>query len=284
MSYKAIDALMQAESERPHGRNWLSRPQMRGKISFDKVRFGYPDATVETLSNVSFTIQPGERVAILGRNGSGKSTVARLMTGLYQPNGGAVLMDDTDIRQIDPGDLRRNIGVMLQDIWLFSGSLRDNIAIGAAYPSDAAVLKAAQIAGVDAFVARHQQGYDMLLAERGEGLSGGQRQSIALARALIDTPAVLLLDEPTSAMDVQAEAGVIARLKAGLGDTTLIIITHRPSLLELVDRVIIIDQGGIVLDGPKALLGQAAPLPAKPAQGVSSTPTTDERVAHASAS
>jgi ATP-binding cassette subfamily C protein LapB len=256
MSYRALDALMRAESERPQGRNWLSRPKLRGQITFDKVQFSYPDAAVETLKSVSFTIQPGERVAILGRIGSGKSTVARLMTGLYQPNGGAVLMDGTDIRQIDPSDLRRNIGAMLQDVWLFSGTVRDNIAIGSAYPRDAAVLTAAQVAGVDSFVARHPQGYDMLLAERGEGLSGGQRQSIALARAVIDSPPILLLDEPTSAMDVQTETDVVARLNAALGDSTLVLITHRPSLLDLVDRVIVIDQGAVVLDGPKALLRQ----------------------------
>jgi ATP-binding cassette subfamily C protein LapB len=165
-------------------------------------------------------------------------------------------MDGTDIRQIDPSDLRRNIGAMLQDVWLFSGTVRDNIAIGSAYPRDAAVLEAAQVAGVDSFVARHPQGYDMLLAERGEGLSGGQRQSIALARAVIDSPPILLLDEPTSAMDVQTETDVVARLKAALGDSTLVLITHRPSLLKLVDRVIVIDQGAVVLDGPKALLRQ----------------------------
>lgn len=287
MSYRAIDALMTADSERPQGRAWLSRPQMRGKITFDKLRFTYPEASVETLGGVSFSIEPGERVAILGRNGSGKSTVARLMTGLYQPDAGAVLVDDTDIRQIDPSDLRRNIGVMLQDIWLFSGSLRGNIAIGATYPTDAAVLKAAQIAGVDAFVARHQQGYDMMLAERGEGLSGGQRQSIALARALIDAPPILLLDEPTSAMDVQTEAGVIARLRAGLGETTLIVITHRPSLLDLVDRVIVIDQGAVILDGPKALLqqaGVAAANPAPPAKVNGGPDAPQPRVNHASAS
>ena len=256
MSYRALDALMRAESERPKGRNWLSRPKLLGQISFDNVQFSYPDAAVATLKSVSFTIQPGERVAILGRIGSGKSTVARLMTGLYQPDGGAVLMDGADIRQIDPSDLRRNIGAMLQDVWLFSGSLRDNIAIGSAYPTDAAVLAAAQVAGVDSFVARHPQGYDLMLAERGEGLSGGQRQSIALARAVIDNPPILLLDEPTSAMDVQTETDVVARLKAALGGSTLVLITHRPSLLELVDRVIVIEQGAVVLDGPKALLRQ----------------------------
>lgn len=256
MSYRALDALMRAESERPEGKRWLSRPRLSGQLAFEDVHFSYPDAPVETLRGVSFSIAPGERVAILGRIGCGKSTVARLIAGLYQPTRGAVLADGTDIRQIDPADLRRNIGTMLQDVWLFSGSLRDNIAIGAAYPRDAAVLEASRLAGVEEFAARHPEGHDMMLAERGEGLSGGQRQSIALARALIDRPPLLLLDEPTSSMDVQTETGVIARLRESLGDTTLILITHRPSLLELVDRVIVIDGGRVVLDGPKALLRQ----------------------------
>jgi ATP-binding cassette subfamily C protein LapB len=254
MSYRALDSLMQAESERPTGKTWLSRPTLAGQIDFDNVRFSYPNASVETLKGISFHISAGEKVAILGRIGCGKSTIARMVAGLYQPSSGAVLVDQTDIRQIDPSDLRRNIGTMLQDVWLFSGSLRANIAIGSAHPQDGAVLTAARLAGVDEFAARHPQGYDMMLAERGEGLSGGQRQSIALARALIDSPSILLLDEPTSSMDVQTEIGVIARLRASLPNSTLVVITHRPSLLELVDRVIVIDDGRIVLDGPKALL------------------------------
>lgn len=259
MSFRALDALMSAESERPDGKSWLSRGRLEGRITFEDVEFSYPDAAVETLKGINFTIAPGEKVAILGRNGSGKSTIARLIAGLYQPASGGVFADGTDIRQIDPADLRRNIGVMLQDTWLFSGSLRANIAIGAAYPSDEAVLRAAKMAGVDDFASRHPQGYDMALGERGEGLSGGQRQSIALARALIDAPPILLLDEPTSAMDVQTEAGVIARMRSELADTTLILITHKPSLLDLVDRVIVVDQGRVVLDGPKALLRQQGP-------------------------
>ena len=257
-SYRSLDALMQAETEHPEGRKWLSRPRLSGQIRFDNVHFAYPEAMTDTLRGISFSIQPGEKVAILGRIGSGKSTIARLMLGLYQPKAGAVLLDGTDLRQIDPGDLRRNIGAVLQDVWLFSGSVRDNIAIGAVRPRDAQVLEAAQQAGVDAFVSRHPAGYDMMLAERGEGLSGGQRQSITLARALIGRPPILLLDEPTSSMDVQTEAGVLARMKTDLAKQTVVIITHRTSLLDLVDRVIVIDDGKVVLDGPKSALAKAA--------------------------
>lgn len=259
-SYRSLDALMRAESERPEGKGWISRPRLAGEIAFDTVSFAYPDQGIDALSDLSFTIKPGEKVAILGRIGSGKSTVARLMLGLYEPRAGSVRMDGIDIRQIDPGDLRRNVGSVLQDVWLFTGTIRENIAIGAVRPRDAEILEAARIAGVEAFVKRHPAGYDMMLAERGEGLSGGQKQAIALARALVGRPPILLMDEPTSAMDVQNEAEVIARLKTELADRTLVIVTHRTSLLDLVDRVIVVDQGRIVADGPKSILdrrGQA---------------------------
>ena len=257
-SYRSLNALMKADSERPEGKGWISRPRLKGEISFDNVSFAYPDQGIDALSNMSFTIKPGEKVAILGRIGSGKSTVARLMLGLYEPRSGSVRMDGIDIRQIDPGDLRRNVGSVLQDVWLFTGTVRENIAIGAMRPRDNDILEAAHIAGVEDFVKRHPSGYDMMLAERGEGLSGGQKQAITLARALVGRPPVLLMDEPTSAMDVQNEAEVIARLKTEMTDRTVVIVTHRTSLLELVDRVIVVDQGKIAADGPKSILNRRA--------------------------
>jgi ATP-binding cassette subfamily C protein LapB len=257
-SYRNLDAMMTSESERPENRNWISRPVMQGKITFDDVRFTYPDQLVETLKGVSFTIEPGEKVAILGRIGSGKSTVGRMLLGLYQPSQGAVRVDDVDIRQIDPGDLRRNIGSVLQDIWLFTGTLRENIAIGGIRPSDAAVLEASRIAGVEEFVARHPSGYDMPLGEKGEGLSGGQRQAITLARALVGDPPILMFDEPTSSMDVQKEAQVIRNLMQTQKDKTMVLITHRTSLLDLVDRVIVIGDGVVQADGPKSILQRDA--------------------------
>ncbi|MBC7132934.1 MAG: type I secretion system permease/ATPase [Roseovarius sp.] len=253
-SYRSLDALMKAESERPEGRNWTARPRFEGEIRFDNVSFAYPDQQIDALRNISFVIRPGEKVAILGRIGSGKSTVARLILGLYQPREGTVMLDGIDLRQIDPGDLRRNVGAVLQDVWLFSGTVRENIAIGAMRPRDADIIEAARVAGVEDFVRRHPAGYDMMLAERGEGLSGGQKQAITLARALLGRPPVLLMDEPTSSMDAQNEAEVIARLKLEAADRTLVVVTHRPSLLELVDRVIVIDQGKVAFDGPKAAM------------------------------
>ncbi|CUJ97977.1 RTX-I toxin determinant B [Ruegeria denitrificans] len=257
-AYRSLNALMQAESERPQGRSWVSRNGFEGRIQFKDVHFSYPDQTQDTLAGVSFTIEPGEKVAILGPIGSGKSTVARLLLGLYEPRSGAVLLDGADIRQIDPGDLRRNVGSVLQDIWLFSGTVRENINSGAIRPRDQDLIHAGKVAGVEDFIAHSPNGYDLQLAERGEGLSGGQRQAIALARALIGRPPVLLLDEPTSAMDVKTEAEVIRRLKQGTQDTTMVIVTHRTSLLELVDRVIVIEDGRIGTDGPKSLLTEHA--------------------------
>jgi ATP-binding cassette subfamily C protein LapB len=218
---------------------------------------------------VSFRIKAGEKVAILGQIGSGKSTIARLILGLYEQKDGSVLVDGTDIRQIDPIDLRRNIGSVLQDIWLLSGTVRENIALGAYRPSDEDVLAAAKIAGVDDFISRNPAGYDLKLAERGEGLSGGQRQAIALARALVGRPPILLLDEPTASMDVQTERQVIRRLREEAKDRTVVVITHRVSLLDLVDRVIVIDNGQVAVDGPKSVLnsrsGVAQPVQIRPA-------------------
>lgn len=261
-SYRSLDALMQAPVERPAGRQWLALPILSGGLAFDGVRFAYPGQRGQALDGVSFAIRPGERVAILGPVGSGKSTVARLALGLYSPDEGAVLADGVDLRQIDPADLRRNIGAVLQEPWLVSGTLRENIALGGRQPSDAAILAAARLAGVEDFAARHPDGYAMRLGERGEGLSGGQRQAVALARALLDDPAILLLDEPTAAMDTASEAQLLARLQPVLQGRTLVLVTHRPSLLELVDRVIVIDAGKVVSDGPKSILQRRSTGPA----------------------
>lgn len=267
-SYRALDQLMNMPSERPAGRHYLSRPALEGKIRLHDVSFRYPEQTTAALTAINLTIEPGEKVALLGRVGSGKSTLARLLLGIYPPEQGSVLVDDTDIRQIDPADLRHNIGSVLQEAWLFSGTVRQNIAIGAHHPSDEQILNAAKLAGAHDFIARHPNGYDMPIGERGEGLSGGQRQLICLARALLGAPPILLMDEPTSAMDIQTEKEVIARLKTASQSQTLIVVTHRTSLLELVDRVIILDQGQVIADGPKAkVMRPVAAPPLRPREG-----------------
>lgn len=189
--------------------------------------------------------------------GSGKSTFARLAAGLIEPTEGSVLIEGVDQRQIDKSDLRRNIGVMLQETWLFSGTLRENIQMGYFEYSDQHILNIAKISGVDDFIAGHPSGYDLPLKEKGEGLSGGQRQSINLARALLHEPNLLILDEPTSSMDTATENSILDRLKFWLKNRTLIVVTHRNSLLKLVERVLVFDQGDIASDTTPERLQQS---------------------------
>ncbi|SOZ38695.1 type I secretion system permease/ATPase [Cupriavidus neocaledonicus] len=248
----ALDRTMALPVERPPGKHFLHRPPLRGEIEFRAVGFRYPGRDAAALDGVSFRIASGERVGLIGRIGSGKTTIEKLILGLYPPDAGSVLVDGAEVRQLDPAALRRGIGHVPQDVMLFSGTVRDNIVIGAPWADDAAVLRAARLGGVSDFIERLPQGYDLRLGERGEGLSGGQRQAIAIARAELLQPPVLLLDEPSSAMDNRTEEQFKARLAAALGERTLLLVTHRGSLLSLVDRLIVMDQGRIVADGPKA--------------------------------
>jgi ATP-binding cassette subfamily C protein LapB len=250
-AYEALDQVMALPNERPADVRFLHRPQIHGGIAFQNVSFRYPGAQQPALEQVSFTIRPGERVGLIGRIGSGKTTIEKLVLGLYEPAQGAVLIDGTDLRQIDPADLRRHVGCLLQDVFLFHGTIRDNIALGTPFADDRAVLRAAQLAGVEEFVARHPQGFDLEVGERGERLSGGQRQAVALARALLLDPPILMLDEPTSAMDNDAENRLKQRLGEVLDGRTLLLVTHRASLLSLVERLIVLDGGRLLADGPK---------------------------------
>ena len=255
-AYRNIDSLMKKPRDKSHTDNPLSRPVLNGKIEFKNVSFRYPKASEVTIRDLSFVVEPGEKVAILGKMGSGKSTIARLLCGLYQPDSGSILIDGVDIRQIDPADIRRNVGFMLQETWLFSGSIKENIQMGFAEYPDEHILSVAKISGVDEFVRGNPSGYDFQLRERGEGLSGGQRQSINLARALLHTPATLILDEPTSSMDTATEKLVLDNLVDWMGNRTLIAITHRNTLVRLATRVLVIDQGTLVADeAPEKLMG-----------------------------
>lgn len=264
-SYRALSRLMSQEREHQHGRVFMSRPDFQGAIEFRNVSFTYPGASKPTLDGVSFQITPGQKVAVIGKVGSGKTTVAKLILGLYKPNSGAVLMDGVDVRQIDPADLRRALGVVLQDVWLIGGTIKQNIALGGDYPSDAEILRAAQIAGVDDFVRQHPEGYGLRLGERGEGLSGGQRQAIAIARALLGNPKILLFDEATSAMDMGAESALLKRLGEEVANRTFVTITHKPSLLQMVDKIIVIEQGRVAAQGrPDELLRPQQPAQPRP--------------------
>ncbi|MDP1927011.1 MAG: type I secretion system permease/ATPase [Thiobacillus sp.] len=254
---KSLDGILQQPVERPADSNFVTRQHFTGDIEFRDVDFSYPNQDVAALRNVSLKIRAGEHVAILGRVGSGKTTLEKLILGLYQPTSGAVLVDGIDLRQLDPAELRRNIGYVPQDVTLFYGSLRDNLTIAAPTADDAAVLRAAEVGGILEFVNNHPKGFDMTVGERGESLSGGQRQAVAIARSTINDPPIMLMDEPTGSMDHSSEEEIKQRLRTFAAGKTLIVVTHRTSLLELVERIIVIDGGKVVADGPKAQVVEA---------------------------
>lgn len=258
-AYRSLSAVMNDDADQQNlTRSRLSRPHLSGSIELKNVSYSFPGASSPIIRNLSLKIPAGQKVAIVGRMGSGKSTMSRLISGLIEPSEGAVLIDGVDLRQVDKSDVRRNVGVMLQETWLFSGTVKENLQMGFYEYDDAHILNIAKISGVDDFVGSHPQGYDMELRERGEGLSGGQRQSINLARALLHDPNLLVLDEPTSSMDTATEKSVIGRLKAWAGARTLVMVTHRNTLLELADRVLVMDQGTVVADTtPEKLKAQA---------------------------
>jgi ATP-binding cassette, subfamily C, bacterial LapB len=249
---KVIDRIMSLERERPPERFYVARTIDKGAVQFDNVTFKYPAGAENALEKVSFKIEPGERVGIIGRVGSGKTTIGRLLVGFYEPQDGRILVDGIDMRQYDPTDLRTGIGFVLQDTDLFFGKLRDNIALGRPEATDQEVLEAARLSGVESFIAGHPLGYEMPIAEGGRSLSGGQKQAIGLARILIRRPKILFLDEPTAHFDVSSESEFLERLKAlATREMTILVSTHRRSLLELVDRLIVLDRGRISCDGPR---------------------------------
>lgn len=251
-SFKILNDVMSTETERKPGRTYINKRIASGAVEFKGVDFRYPGAEDDSLRNVSFKITPGETIGLIGRVGSGKSTIGRLTSGLYYPTNGVVLIDGTDTRQFDPSDLRANVGFLSQDNVLFSGSVRENISAGDPFADDDALIEAARIAGVEEFIAQHPLGYDLPVGEGGRFLSGGQKQSVALARTLLRKPRVLFLDEPSSHLDLASERRLISRLKEfNSPDTTVIISTHRMSLVELTDRLITLEQGRLALDGPR---------------------------------
>ncbi len=253
LSLNNLDEIMKMPVEKEN-KNYISRPNLNGDIEFKNVEFSYKESKYKILNNLNVRIKKGEKVAILGKIGTGKSTLLKLIMNLYEPTNGSILVDEVDVRQIDPIDLRSSIGVVPQEPFLFMGTIKDNITIGEQYVSDEELISVSKIAGLDEFLGRHEAGFDLMVGERGDGLSGGERQSVTLARALISNPNILMLDEPTNSMDSQTEKAFIGKLKNIIEDKTVIIVTHKTSILELVDRVIVLDNGGIVFDGPKESL------------------------------
>ncbi len=250
-AFETLDNIMQLPVEREEGKQFVERPSFKGKIEFQKVSFTYPDTAKKALDNISFIIEPGEAVGIIGTNGSGKTTIEKMILGLYDPDEGSILIDGIDIMQIDPSDLRRHIGYVPQDIVLFQGTLKENIIVRAPDSNDEDTLHAASIGGVDNFANIHPMGYDMPVGERGEGLSMGQRQAVGVARAFIYETPILLMDEPSNAMDSRNEGRLVHSLKTHKRDHTMIMISHKNTMLDLTDRLLLMDNGKLVLDGEK---------------------------------
>ncbi len=246
-----LDDLMKKDVERPKGKHYVSFPSFNGKVEFRDVTFSYPGQSVPSVDKVAFTLQPNERLGIIGAVGSGKTTLERLLINLYEPDSGSVQIDGTDVRQIDPGDLRRCVGAVQQSPQLFHGSVRDNITMGHEMAPDRAVMKAAELSGVLEFLQNTPTGLDTQVGERGEALSGGQRQAVAIARALLYDPPILILDEPTASMDPASENRLKKRLDALCQNKTVILITHKGAMLNLVDKLMLLDNGKIVAYGAK---------------------------------
>lgn len=283
----ALDDLMALPTERDAEKRYLSHPTVKGQIGLHDVQFAYPKGQQEhsptVLKGVNLMIRPGERVAILGKIGSGKSTILRMLGGLYQPTDGFVEVDGLDLRQIDSADFRTHVGFVSQEPKLFQGSLRENVMLGRPHADPNFFMAVARQTGLDRIAAAHPMGYDLPVGQAGALLSGGQRQLVALARCLVIQPRILLLDEPTSSMDAQAENSFIQHLKTSVGDRTLVVVTHRPALLDVVDRVVVVESGRILADGPKAqvlamLAGQRPPPPApvRPVEAVPKPVSADE--------
>ncbi|MDT8998834.1 type I secretion system permease/ATPase [Paucibacter sp. APW11] len=253
---QSLDAMMAKPTERSADANYVPLNQVAGRMGLHDVGFAYPSHKPElpapkVLKHVTLKLEPGERMAVLGRIGSGKSTVLRLLAGLYQPTEGMVEVDGLDLRQVDPAEFRLHVGFVSQEPRLFHGSLRDNVLMGRPNIDAARLVEVARLTGLDRVVAGHPQGWDLPVGEMGGLLSGGQRQLVALARALVTKPKILLMDEPTSSMDAQSEMAFLRQLRDAAGSCTLVVVTHRPAVLELVSRIAVMDAGRLVLDGPR---------------------------------
>jgi len=250
-AFQSLDELMQKPVERPEGKAYVHRPGLKGSIQFRDLDFSYPEAPKKALSGINIKINAGEHVGIIGKVGSGKTTLIKLIMGLYQGDSGSIFIDDIDISQLDPAELRKNIGYLSQDIELLRGSIRENIAYKDLHVNDDQLLKAAKICGVDTFVNQLPLGFDTQVGEAGGLLSGGQRQAIALGRAVLMDEPVLILDEPTNSFDNTTESIVKKNLYQYSRDRTLLLVTHKAPMLDLVERLIVMDQGRIIMDGPR---------------------------------
>jgi ATP-binding cassette, subfamily C, bacterial LapB len=258
LSLRILNTIMSQPEDLPNTVGFVNRPIRSGAIDFKDLTFVYPGTEAKVLKGLSVRIQPGERVGVIGRIGSGKTTIGRLLGRLYLPTSGELLIDGIDVRQYHPAEIRTAVGIAGQTGDLFSGTVKENLLMAKPEATDEEIIAAARLAGVDEFVSNHPRGYDMNVGERGSSLSGGQKQAVAIARLLLAKPKIVFLDEPSSSMDLASERQLIKHLSQSFDrHTTIIISTHRFSMLELVDRLIVIDQGRVVADGPKAQVLQA---------------------------
>ena len=251
-AFESLDKIMHNETELDESKSYIQKASLDGEFEFKNVNFTYPEAEILSLSNMNFKIKQNQKIAILGRIGSGKSTIGKLLMRFYLPSEGSVYVDGIDINQLSPYELRKHIGYVPQHVQLFFGSVKDNIKMGVEHVDDARVQMVARLAGVTDFTDKHPQGLDMQVGEGGQALSGGQRQLVALARALILFPKILIMDEPSSAMDLTTEKLLRDRLSEIMKDKTVIIATHKASLLDLVDTLMVVESGQMVAYGPKA--------------------------------
>ena len=251
VAMKSLTALFDTPSEYQEEKAFISRDSFPGAFEFKNVSFKYPNAGLNSLQQVSFKFAAGEHIAVLGRVGCGKSTIAKLALGLFEATDGEIRIDGVDIRQLDPREYRGSVGYVPQDVTLFTGTLRDNIALARPGVTDAQLIKAAERAGIADWVNRHPLGFDMPISERGDSVSGGQRKCISVARALVTEPSILIMDEPTGGTDQSTERVIIENLKEYMEGRTLIVVTHRNSLLALADRILVIDAGKVVADGQR---------------------------------
>lgn len=247
-----LDELMKKPVDQPPYAHLIHRPVLSGNYELNQVEFRYNETEGKPILLIpKLNIKAGERIAILGRNGAGKSSLLQLLAGMQEPIKGQIKLDDIALGLIDPLDIRRDIGLLNQNAHLFFGSIRENLKLGAPLATDSDVLKALDLSGALEFLQEKKEGLDYQILEGGAGLSGGQKQALLVARLLIRKPNVLLLDEPTAAFDDVSEKQFIEQLQSRLGNKTLIVATHRRAILELVDRVIVVNNGKIVMDGPK---------------------------------
>jgi ATP-binding cassette, subfamily C, bacterial LapB len=252
MSLRILNKIMEQEEDRPSTVGFVNRIVATADISFQNVCFTYPASDQQVLNGLTFSVREGERIGIIGRIGSGKTTIGRLMGGLYPPSSGRILLDGIDIRQYHPAEVRSAVAVAGQSADLFSGTVKENLLVARPNATDEELLAVARMTGIDNFVASHPRGFDMPVGERGNQLSGGQKQAMTIARLLLAKPKIVFLDEPSGAMDLASERLLIENLKKSFeSNVTVIISTHRYSMLELIDRLIVVDQGRVVADGPK---------------------------------